>query len=163
VNPAPSVTLGNDTIVCADDHITLNAGTGFSSYQWSNGSSLSSIVVDSSGTGIGNKEVFVSVMNSYGCSNSDTMTIKFDLCAGIASNDGKFNGVKIYPNPFTKAFSVSCKERCVITVYDVAGKTIQREENVTGEFVFGERLSSGTYYVQLNAGGEKKVYKVVKY
>jgi hypothetical protein len=51
---APLVSLGNDTTVCADHSITLDAGVA-SVYNWSVQSSIS---VDSSGTGLGTASVF---------------------------------------------------------------------------------------------------------
>ncbi|MEO8148826.1 MAG: gliding motility-associated C-terminal domain-containing protein [Bacteroidia bacterium] len=47
--PLATVDLGNDTTFCVGDSITLNAGAGFI-YQWSNGSSDQSIIVNTTGT-----------------------------------------------------------------------------------------------------------------
>lgn len=44
------VNLGNDATLCTGNNITLNAGTGFSSYQWSTGATTSTITVSASGT-----------------------------------------------------------------------------------------------------------------
>jgi gliding motility-associated-like protein len=48
---APSVPiLGNDTAICAFSSVTVNALHTFSSYLWSNGDTLSSILIDTPGT-----------------------------------------------------------------------------------------------------------------
>ena len=47
IQQAPSIfSLGNDTTLCPGDSITLNAGTGFNSYKWNNGSTASVIKVN---------------------------------------------------------------------------------------------------------------------
>jgi gliding motility-associated-like protein len=68
---ACSIDLGNDTIICNGDTLSLNAGTGYTQYLWSNGSGDSSIVVTSSG------EYWVTVFDGYGCEASDTINVIF--------------------------------------------------------------------------------------
>ncbi len=66
---APVVSLGADTTICNGDSITLNAGTGFSSYAWSTGGSGPAITVSAAGS------YFVDVTDTNGCGASDTMTL----------------------------------------------------------------------------------------
>ncbi len=47
---APVVSLGNDTVICEGDEVTLDAGSGFDSYNWSTGETTQTIDVNSSGT-----------------------------------------------------------------------------------------------------------------
>ena len=66
----PSVTLGGDQSVCDGNSVTLDAGSGYSSYLWSNGDSLQSIVVTVDGA------YFVEVTSQLGCmGTSDIATI----------------------------------------------------------------------------------------
>lgn len=44
----PVISLGNDTTICSNSSISLDAGSGFTSYSWSNGSTGQSISVNSS-------------------------------------------------------------------------------------------------------------------
>ncbi|MCX6258074.1 MAG: hypothetical protein NTW49_09315, partial [Bacteroidia bacterium] len=67
--PVPVVNLGPDTISCNGASIVLNAGAGFATYHWSNGSSLQTLTVSVSGT------YAVTVTNAAGCSNSDTINV----------------------------------------------------------------------------------------
>lgn len=46
----PVVNLGNDTTICSGNPLTLDAGAGFDSYNWSTGASTQTIQVSSSGT-----------------------------------------------------------------------------------------------------------------
>ncbi|HWB27582.1 MAG TPA: gliding motility-associated C-terminal domain-containing protein [Chitinophagaceae bacterium] len=49
VYPQPVINLGSDTSICVGDSIILNAGTGFTSYSWSNGSNSPSTVINQAG------------------------------------------------------------------------------------------------------------------
>jgi gliding motility-associated-like protein len=65
---SPRVNLGADTVVCSGATITLDAGAGFRSYQWSNGATTQQIDVNQSGT------YSVTVSNG-GCSFSDDRAV----------------------------------------------------------------------------------------
>lgn len=67
---AGSVNLGNDTVICHAGPVILNATTPNASYQWSTGSTQSTISVNTSGT------YWVNV-NVSGCTASDTISLVF--------------------------------------------------------------------------------------
>jgi len=69
VNPNPVVNLGSDTIFCGT-HIFLNAGNGFSYYNWNNGLSFNP-VLDVVQTG----NYFVIVTDQNQCTASDTVNV----------------------------------------------------------------------------------------
>lgn len=64
------ISLGADTIVCFDEHVVLDAGPGFNQYNWSNGSILQSVKVNSSGS------FSVIGTTEYGCKSYDTVVVK---------------------------------------------------------------------------------------
>ncbi|CAN5620169.1 hypothetical protein BH11BAC1_BH11BAC1_06150 [soil metagenome] len=72
----PSLNLGNDTSICGNSNLSLNASSGFNSYLWQDNSSDSLLVVSSTGN------YWVEVTDIHGCNNSDTIS------------------VELYPNPF---------------------------------------------------------------
>lgn len=69
------VNLGADTTICENASLTLNAGSGFASYRWQNGSSLPTLVVDTEGI------YSVEVANANGCSVKDSIEVSFGLPA----------------------------------------------------------------------------------
>jgi gliding motility-associated-like protein len=91
VDPLPVVNLGANYSICQATQTTLNAGTGFVSYAWSNAATSSTISV-----GAGTYSVTVTDVN--GCQNSDAITIgnfaapsvnlgaNFDFCQGTTSS-----------------------------------------------------------------------------
>ncbi|MCD4731337.1 MAG: PKD domain-containing protein, partial [Bacteroidales bacterium] len=68
--PNPTIDLGNDTLICTGDNLILNAGSGYISYLWSNGSTDTSIVVDTSAI------YWVEVENEFGCSAIDSILVE---------------------------------------------------------------------------------------
>ncbi|MNS30024.1 PKD domain protein [compost metagenome] len=69
VNAKPIVNLGNDTAVCANVPLTLNAGNPGATYLWNNNSTNSTLVAAAAG------QYRVKVTNSFNCSTSDTINI----------------------------------------------------------------------------------------
>ena len=74
INSSPTVSIGNDTTICDNAFITLDAGSGYSSYLWSNGSTVQTINVNSSGT------YSVTVTDNNNCSGSDDIAINTISC-----------------------------------------------------------------------------------
>jgi gliding motility-associated-like protein len=69
VNKIPENFLGNDTIICPEDIVPINAGGDFIQYLWQDGSSDSVFFADSIGT------YWVDVEDEIGCSGSDTIVL----------------------------------------------------------------------------------------
>jgi len=69
VRKIPDNLLGNDTVICPGNIVTLNAGEGFGQYLWQDGSSDSVFIADSVGT------YWVYVEDEIGCSGSDTIVL----------------------------------------------------------------------------------------
>ena len=69
VNPKLQVDLGNDTIVCSNTPLTLDAGNPGATYQWSTGAQTQSITTLTGGT------YSVAVTNEYDCTTTDEIVI----------------------------------------------------------------------------------------
>ncbi|MEZ5196495.1 MAG: hypothetical protein R2764_08875 [Bacteroidales bacterium] len=65
------IDLGNDTTICSNENIILDPGIGYSNYLWQDGSEDTSFVVYNSGT------YWVEVIDTFGCTGSDTIHIDF--------------------------------------------------------------------------------------
>ena len=66
-NPTPSIT--GATTICSGNNTTLDAGTGYSAYSWSNSAITEKITVSTAGT------YTVTVTNSSGCTGSTSVTV----------------------------------------------------------------------------------------
>ncbi|MEM9023892.1 MAG: hypothetical protein AAGB22_09120, partial [Bacteroidota bacterium] len=91
VNPAPTVDLGGDQSILNGNSATLDAGAGFSGYEWSTGETTQTITVSNQGA------VSVTVTDGNGCTASDTATIFF-FPVGV-NEIGQSGYVRYYPNP----------------------------------------------------------------
>ena len=67
--PLPAAHLNSDNWLCEDSSRVLNAGTGYSSYLWQDGSTGPGLRVDTTGT------YWVKITDNYGCTGGDTVAI----------------------------------------------------------------------------------------
>ncbi len=68
---SPEINLGADTLLCGNNPITLEPGTGFESYLWKDGSTEPTYTVTESGL------YWVEVTNVFGCTGRDSINITF--------------------------------------------------------------------------------------
>jgi gliding motility-associated-like protein len=88
VKPTPQLTLPADTSLCAGDTLKLDAGFGFKSYQWSNGSTTQTINAAEA------KAFSVTAINAEGCTAADTTNI-INIWPLPVVNLGNVNGLCI--------------------------------------------------------------------
>ncbi|MFO8054789.1 MAG: T9SS type A sorting domain-containing protein [Bacteroidales bacterium] len=149
----PQVDLGPDTVINANSFITLDAGPGFDDYTWFNGAKTQFITLDSSGIGLDTIDVFVTVMDSYGCMASDTMRLGFDK-GGSIEQHAQYP-VTIYPNPGTGLFNIETafSREDVLFIYDAKGRRIQEIAIMEEKEFMSIDLSNekqGLYYLIIN-------------
>lgn len=72
IHPLPDLDLGLPELkICPGEDTILNAGSGFATYNWMNGSEVSSLLASAEGM------YSVTVSDDYGCINSDSVNISF--------------------------------------------------------------------------------------
>jgi hypothetical protein len=84
--PSPSFSLGNDTIICADTTLQLDGPVGMTTYAWSSGLPMSSIVIATGGN------YALTVTDANGCQASDSRLIT-GLSDCIFPGDANYDGV----------------------------------------------------------------------
>lgn len=82
----PKVTLGNDTSVCVNTPVTLDAGSNGIQYFWNTGATTQTITVNTPGS------YNVLVTNSQGCTVGDTITVNMN------GQTPSFDGIMITNN-----------------------------------------------------------------
>ena len=115
--PRPVISLGNDTMLCRGHSIILTPGTGFSSYMWSDSSTLSTLLVTEPG------RYSVTVFQGL-CSASDSLFI--DNCSSelwipnafTPDEDGKNDRFKPVSQAFIRSYQVVVFDRWGQQVYE---------------------------------------------
>jgi len=149
--PLPSVNLGNDTTICINHSLIFDAGSGFSSYIWSNGSTGQTLTLDGS-SGIGVYTITVMVTDSAGCENSDTVYVTVSSCAGIAESVAH-QLISVSPVPAGDFIVIESAEKITeVSIFNAAGsKVLQLRDAfaVNRHTVSTQSLDNGIYYVQV--------------
>ncbi len=151
VDPLPNIDLGTDTTICSGCSIALDAGAGFTSYDWSTGENTQTIDVDSAGT------YTVQVTDANGCVGGDAIVV--NIVSGTnQSAISNHQSLIVYPNPNTGRFTleIDLQENTELSIqfYHFTGQLIHSEEirSIAGTYTQQINLSEyakGVYYVQV--------------
>jgi len=146
----------NDT-VCINETIVLDAGAGFVSYLWPDGSTQQFYqATNNSGPAGGLQEYWVNVVNINGCTGSDTIWVYFDPCTGVDKKN-VIPSFEIFPNPAKDKISILLRNFTgdvgvqILTidgneVYDCSLKQIQNNYKRDIDLSF---LPKGMYLIRL--------------
>ncbi len=169
IAPDPTVSLGADTVICNDQSIILDAGSGFSSYMWSTTETTQTIVFDGVVAGIGVHNISVSVTNAEGCTGSDMISVEVINCTGLVS--GEMSTVLVYPNPAGDYFNIRfghSDQNVMISLFDASGRLIESsfissvEEGSTMGISVSD-LNGGVYTLQINSESGLATHQVIVY
>ena len=158
---SPEVDLGKDKAICKDWPVQIKAGNG-SSFLWSTGQSLSSIIVATAGS------YWVEVTNDSGCVGRDTIIITTYSCVGIdeIANDAN---VDVFPNPTSGVITLQADRELsnvTVSVYDISGKMVlngndYKSLNSSSIELNLESLESGNYIIELRADDVRSRHAIV--
>ncbi len=173
INPTPTVTLGDDISVCTGESVELDAGSGFSSYQWSTGATTQTLVVNTPDT------YSVTVTDANGCVGADeilvsvnetpTVTLGDDIsvCTGESVELDAGSGFSSYQwstGATTQTLVVNTPDTYSVTVTDANGcvgaDEILVSVNETPTVTLGDDISICTgESVELDAGSGFSSYQ----
>ncbi|MBN2571327.1 MAG: C10 family peptidase [Ignavibacteriales bacterium] len=166
--PVNVVNLGNDTSICQNDTIILNAGEGFVEYNWNTGENSENILVTHFEIGTYNYQV--SVLDKNRCMSSDSILIEVfnpNTFTKILDN----RNISIFPNPTqNKIFIRSNKTinfQIFISIYDGSGKEIYnlRFEKMIQDINYEidtRLIKAGIYILKINNSDEIIIEKIIK-
>lgn len=136
--------------------LTLDAGAGAASYEWSTGAITQSIDVVNFGT------YSVTVIDYYGCEKMDEVIVQFP---SAAINVAAERSITLYPNPTNDRFSVQTDEPIrAVKLYSVAGQLLkyyQQEAEVGKNDFSAKGLTAGLYLVTVTLADEVYVGKLM--
>jgi hypothetical protein len=101
-----------------------------------------------------------------GCHGSASMSIVASPCAGIREQEALDNSLKLFPNPFSGALSLTfdqTDQKRTIQLFDVLGKMVFSTE-ATGQTIALDltALPKGIFFLQVSSGQEHILRKVSK-
>ncbi|MDI6832879.1 MAG: T9SS type A sorting domain-containing protein [Bacteroidales bacterium] len=169
VYPLPYINLGNDTTINISDTININAGSGFNSYLWNNGSTDSLITVYGS-IGQGIYTYYVNVTDTNGCSNSDTIIITITTEDGYIELNNTIK-VNIYPNPVQDKLNIEINglidNDLSIEFFDINGekllnKNFNNNSDVIYETIDLSNYANGVYFIIIKSNNLIKTEKIIK-
>ncbi|MBL6962792.1 MAG: PKD domain-containing protein [Bacteroidetes bacterium] len=166
---SPKIDLGKDIFTVPNVSINIDAGPGYSTYLWHDNSTGQFYTVNTNNLGIGDHLIFVTVTDSKGCWNSDSIWI-FIWPSGIDEFSDLIS-YKLFPNPARGFFHIEFNE-----LYDAEVEVVV--EDIQGREVFNSKFNplrdnssyrvdldqaKGIYLVKMVIGNKVKVHKVMMY
>lgn len=124
VNISPEPFIGDDTTICTNTNLILDAGIGYSGYSWTGGSSSNNLLTVNSSS-IGTQQYTVWVADANGCTGGDTILVTFENCAGIEFVQNP--SLIIHPNPASDYVLIGNSNIGIkyLMVYNAAGQLMQ--------------------------------------
>ena len=150
VNVLPStisVNLGSDFILAGANAATLDVGSNWESVVWSDGSTGDSIVIDSTVLQLGSNTIWVTVVDEYGCTASDTLVVEYQ---SVSSSDiGSHIPLNVYPNPSENGMLRVDFEGHIhsIKAIDITGRNVFNSVEIVGNVLNMSQLETGQYMI----------------
>jgi hypothetical protein len=170
IHSLPVVSIGNDTSICHNHILQLNAGNPGAQYLWSTGETTQTITIDSTGAGIGGTKIIsVIVTDAAGCVSEDARSVYFEDCTGIGENEYDL-GVNLYPNPgkgvFTLVMNTRQPDVVDLFILDSRGTKVYQQNNIRVDGLNQltldlSTLGEGIYFLNIQSEKVKLVKKLM--
>lgn len=161
--------LGADTTICSVNALTLDAGAGFSTYSWSNGSSSQTVLVDSANFGLGIHTIYVDITDTIsGCSATDTIIVEIVTCVGVKENTPNIT-MNVYPNPSNGQFMINLNTKNTtdlqIRITNIQGQEVFVKNNFDNINIINEHIAienvKGVYFLNIITNNEVITKKII--
>lgn len=163
--------LGNDTILCPNESLILDAGTGNYTYEWSTGDTTQTIAIDTALLGgVGNYDISVIVTDTaFSCSSTDTINVDFSICTGVNTLSDNIN-LSIYPNPnegvFNLTMSTTDIEELEIKLVNTQGQIIYSKNSFDNISIINEQINltnhaQGIYFLTITSEKGMIAHKII--
>lgn len=156
--------LGRDTIIDLNHSLLFQIPTEYSSIRWEDSSGNRDRTIYANNLGVGTHELWCDVVDSFGCSSSDTIKITVKDFVNIGEQLSK--GLIISPNPTSGKIDIVLQSNIKrVSIFNAQGHLIEAIE-LKGFRTYTIDLvgSSGLFYIEVSSDdGTFFRKKVVKY
>jgi len=163
----PETSLGADTSICFYHTVEIIPAGDFATYEWMNGSTESSIIIDST-FGQTGEAIAVSVMvtDENGCTGEAMVTITLDECAGI--DESRLDAlIGLYPNPSNGEFYIDIAPDKIeidrIDICNTFGSLVMQIRNISSDnnLINLNNTREGIYFVNIYTNKGLMVKKLI--
>jgi glucose/arabinose dehydrogenase len=150
--------LGNDSLVCVNDFVVIDAGAGYQSYAWTDGTVGQYITLPTSAADT--LYAGVTVVDGSGMTGHDSVMYIVDVCNSVDQIAGTM--VSVYPVPSSGKVNISkLPVSYFLNVYDMTGRVIIKNSFVPSNEIKTVDLGSGLYTFIISTSDKKFVTKKV--
>jgi hypothetical protein len=161
INDIPFINLGEDVTMTTDEDVTLDAGTGFVSYLWSDYSQEQNLTLSGSELGLGSFEYWVLVQDVNTCENSDTIYIFVTESPSNIIVNGHTR-INIAPNPSKGRFRLINAQNTIAELFDIGGKSIYRSFVLSNdEEILLPFIKTGIYFLHIHNEFQTETFKII--
>ncbi len=146
----PEIDLGEDTIICIPDTLTLSVNGIWNEYLWSDNSTDSILKVVQSGT------YSVEVTDSNQCSMEDEINVLFVICDGVEEFNSNLD-LNVFPNPIQRGneLNLTLKGAVIqrVELYNMEGRKMHQEEfrDQSRISIATDKLNPAVYFVRIKS------------
>lgn len=159
VNALPTViAASSNSVICVGSSAIL-AGSGASSYVWSDAQTGGSITIAPPVSTV----YTVTGTDANGCVNTATVLQRTDACTGINTVAASILIFGIYPNPNNGQFVIETGENVNVLILNSIGQIVYNQTtSSTNTSININNLVNGIYFVKAVANGNQHVVRIVK-
>lgn len=152
----PNITASaSNSFMCEGETTTITA-TGADSYNWSNGATFGTIIVNPTIS----VTYTVTGINTSGCSSTKVVGVLVSPCTGLSQVDVNSLQLEVYPNPNNGEFVIELAKESEITITNVIGQVISKLHLFAGNNQIQLKAPAGVYFVWLS--GNKGAVKMIR-
>lgn len=150
ISDRPDPALGPDISMTNHDSLLLTANGG-TAFNWSDGSSQPSLLVDGTQYAAGSYDFWVEVTDQQGCVGRDTLTITINWATGLQGSLPI--PYTLYPNPGTKELRLTFPppDQYEVNLFSATGALLRSHADVSGGSLRWntENLAPGLYLLEV--------------
>lgn len=168
-------TSGNAGTLIAGSGVQLNGGGNYVTHTFSSNTGSGSRTWNFQWTapqsGTGAVTFYASTLYANGSGSSGDVTIPVSTtvqeASGVGITEAELEALTVYPNPVIDEINVAAKdvdEEIMFSLYGVDGRLVVEETHEPGEItidVADKNLSTGIYFLRMEAGGNSTIKKLL--